>query len=542
MTMPAAAAVLLALSLGIAQNPPAPAQPVAAPPATAAISGAVIDAVSKEPLEDVTVALTFNDGKTTIRRQNLTDFKGRFVFVNLPAGDKYTLVASAPGFVDGGLSRDPARPFSTLINIALLADQWVSDVTIPLSRPGSISGRVLDETGEPVVGVFVRALKRARAGGRDVFAAGPLATTDDTGAYRLSNLEPGQYVISVPSVQGQTPAANTTDPSVPGRYPWRATSTADARPLGYPPTFYPAARSAAEAQPIELGVSQARAGVDIALRPVPLFRVAGTVPGTPYPLSLRLVPEGSETLGAGGDAANALTAPDGSFVFENVPAGSYSVETGRSVMTISTRRAAGQLFGDLGLPAPLRGPNGPFGSSGYGLPMSAAPPDLNLGITKYAGNTESVAVYLAHTVIAVGGTDLTNVIVPLESGASFSGRVVWDTDPDKPDLKPTSFDQSLTLEPAGRNPNQLRMVDTTAGVFKDPAVNPGEYFIRKRGAPNAWVVKSVMIAGVDKTYARVDFTGPVDNVVVTLTSRGSTISGAVKEHDAVVIAFPQDPS
>jgi hypothetical protein len=254
------------------------------------------------------------------------------------------------------------------------------------------------------------------------------------------------------------------------------------------------------------------------------------------------VPEGSETLGAGGDAANALTAPDGSFVFENVPAGSYSVETGRSVMAISTRRAAGQLFGDLSLPSPLRGPNGPFGSSGYGLPMSAAPPDLSLGITKYAANTEAVAAFLAHTVIAVGGTDLTNVIVPLESGASFSGRVVWDTDPDKPDLKPTSFDQFLTLEPAGRNPNQLRMVDTTAGVFKDPAVNPGEYFIRKRGAPNTWVIKSVTVAGVDKTYARVDFTGAVDNVVVTLTSRGSTISGAVKEDDAVVIAFPQDPS
>ena len=214
-----AAALLCLLVQTPAQNPTQPPPP---PPTTSAISGVVIDAVTKEPLEDVTVALNFVDGKTSIRRQDLTDEKGRFVFVNLPAGDKYTLSASAPGFIDGGLSRDSARPFSTLTNIALIADQWISDMSIPMWRPGSITGRVLDEAGEPVVGVFVRAVRRARAGGRDVFAAGPLNATDDTGAYRISNLDPGQYIVNVPSVLGQTPMPNSSGTSVTGRYPWPA--------------------------------------------------------------------------------------------------------------------------------------------------------------------------------------------------------------------------------------------------------------------------------------------------------------------------------
>lgn len=535
-----AAAALLSL---VSQVPaPNPAQAPEPPPATAAISGVVIDGVTKEPLEDVTVVLNFVDAKMSIRRQRMTDSKGRFVFVNLPAGERYTLAASAPGFVDGGLSRDPDRPFSTLTNVSLIADQWRSDLTIPMWRPGSITGRVIDEQGEPIVGVFVRALKRARAGGRDVFAAGPLAATDDTGAYRISGVDPGAYVISVPSVLGQTPAPASAPSSVTARYPWPAASEAGARTLGYPPTFYPSVTVLADAMVLDVGAAQSRTGVDVTMRAVPLFRVSGTVPGTPFPLSLRLVPEGSEALGAGGDSANTMTQADGSFVFDNVPPGSYAFETGRSVLTISARRPAGQLFGDLSLPAPVRGPNGPFGSSGYGLPMAAAPPDLSLNVTKYAAQTETATAFLARTVISVAAADIDNLVVPLETAASFSGRVAWEANPDKPDLKPTSFDQFLTLEPAGRNPNQLRMVDTTDGKFKDGSINPGEYFIRKRGTPNAWVIKSVVVGGADKTFRPVDFNGAVDDVIVTLTSRTSTITGSVKERDAVVVVFPADPA
>lgn len=534
---------LTALAQGVALNPSQqPTQPPAGPVmSTGAISGVVVDGVGKEPIEDVTVVLTFVNGSTTIRRQDFTDAKGRFVFPNLPPGEKYTLTTSAPGYIDGGYSRDPARAFSTLTNVALNADQWVSDLVIQMSRPSSIAGRVLDDAGEPMVAVFVRALKRERAGGRDIYTVGPITSTDDTGAYRISNLDPGHYVINVPSVQGQAPTPNTTGGStVAGRYPWRAASAADRRPLGYAPTFYPTARTPSEAQPIDLAVAQARTGVDVTLRAVPLYRVSGIVPGTPYPLALRLVPEGSETLGLGGDVANTFTQADGSFVFESVPAGTYSFETGRHVVQISGRRSAGALFGELRLPDPPR-PGGPGGSGGFGLPFSAAPPDVSLMVTKFSSQGDTAPSFLARTTISVGGTDTTGVIVPLEAGASFSGRVIWDTNPDKPELKPTNFDQSLTLEPAGRNPNQLRMIDTTAGVFKEPSVNPGEYWIRKRGAVSTWVVKSITVAGSDRTTRPADVSGAVDDVVVTLTSRGAAITGSVKE-PAAVIAFPQDQS
>jgi len=130
----------------------------------------------------------------------------------------------------------------------------------------------------------------------------------------------------------------------------------------------------------------------------------------------------------------------------------------------------------------------------------------------------------------------------MESGASFSGRVTFEPDPDRPDLKPNSFEQFLTLEPAGRNSNSFRMVDTNAGVFKDTAVSPGEYFIRMRGTSANWLIKSVIVAGSDRTNRPADLVGVVDDVVVTLTTKGASITGSVKEGRAAVIVFPQDQS
>ena len=83
----------------------------------------------------------------------------------------------------------------------LRADQWIDNINIPLWRLGSISGRVVDERNEPLVGVAVRAFSTATIAGQPQLVAGPLATTDDRGIYRLSALEPNRYIVSVQSVQ-----------------------------------------------------------------------------------------------------------------------------------------------------------------------------------------------------------------------------------------------------------------------------------------------------------------------------------------------------
>ena len=81
-------------------------------------------------------------------------------------------------------------------------------------KHGVIAGTVVDEAGEPVVGVAVRALikdvvaGRTRYGNMEVIPElVPTATTDDRGMFRLSQLMPGTYVVLVPSTQTTVPAA-----------------------------------------------------------------------------------------------------------------------------------------------------------------------------------------------------------------------------------------------------------------------------------------------------------------------------------------------
>ena len=111
-----------------------------------------------------------------------------------------------------------------------------------------ISGRVLDDLGEPIAGVTVWVLQtRFVQGRRQLVATGANASTDITGRYRLLSLPPGDY-----AVMGTT----------------RATWPHDSDPkqvFGYAPTYFPGTSTAAQAQRVKLGVAQEASGIDFSL-------------------------------------------------------------------------------------------------------------------------------------------------------------------------------------------------------------------------------------------------------------------------------------
>jgi hypothetical protein len=174
---------------------------------------------------------------------------------------------------------------------------------VPLSRGGVITGRVSDDTGEPLAGLRVRVYRaRMSQGYRRLEAVAAADATDDTGAYRIYGLPPGDYFVAA-SLRLAPPdsVVQTT----------------------YAPTYYPGTGDIAEAQRIRVTLGSETNAI-FPLLPVRHVRVAGSVlasSGGPAHAFLTLTSESSELgtpLGIGG-----VTREDGTFTLPDVPPGRY---------------------------------------------------------------------------------------------------------------------------------------------------------------------------------------------------------------------------
>jgi hypothetical protein len=538
------------------------ASPVMAPPpaetGTGAISGVVVDAASGAPLSGVLVNLS-KPSRSTVRPQTrqVTDQKGRFVFVNLPANNSYSLSASRPGYLEGGYRSENGAGGSISL-IVVREGEWVRDTRIALSRPGAISGTVIDERGEPVVGVYVRVLLRLRIQGRDELASGPVTTTDDRGMYRVAGLIPGRYVMQVPSIQASAPASTplaTGRGGVPteaameitsetklyiGRYPLPPPA-ADGQTLAYPMAFHPGTPAVADAATVELGRGEERSGINITLTPVPAGNVSGFVEGPSDALknlTLRLLPAGLENLGQGAEMATTLVSADGRFTFLNVPAGTYTLDAPRRINELTTSSLS--LFVPS-LPAPPG--TGGWGSMSQGV--EGGPPGTQFMTRDFRSGASS---YSGRTSITVGARDNNNVVLTLRRAATVSGTIVTDLDPNElappgpsvPILDPADGNPSMGMPRASYEPGNA------GNEFQIEGALAGEYFLRP--GPPWWLVKSIQWGGRDYTDVPFDLsaTDSVSGVVLTVTNRTPVLMGTVRRRDgapsigATVIVFPVD--
>ena len=540
-------------SSGVTVMTGAPSTQPNLPEGAGAISGGVVDATTGAPLVGAIVTLSVASRASVTRApRETTDSRGRFLFTKLPAHDDYQLSAAMPGYFDASYGQTSLRPASTML--VLTEGQSIQNADLSLTKGGSIAGTVLDEHGDPVVGVYVHVLAEVLVGGARQSASGPVATTDDRGMYRVAGLSPGDYLVSVPSVASAVPAAasaglnaapvamfdvETLSRLALGKYPIPPPPR-NGQPLTYPVTYAPDATSPARATPVTLAVGESRSGVDVRLEPVPVSRVSGRVDGPPEALTgltLRLLPAGLEHLGSGAETATALVAPGGSFVFLNVPAGSYTIDVRRALMEFTYSAGGGSH-----LPFPP-------GTNSYSInsgSVEAAPPGVQYSSTTF-GNAMG---FWGRATVVVAGGDVSGVVVPLRLGATVSGHVIHERkDTSKPPGRPSFL--AARAEPANGSPDtglaRQSQPPQDPDDFLLEGLTPGQYVLRFN-QPAGTLVKSVVFDGADFTHRPLNLADGHDatNVQVTFTDNLPTLTGSIHGADAVlktaiVIAFPVEP-
>ena len=289
------------------QTPPRDNAPPAKP-GTATLRGRVFAGDTGQPLRKAQVRINsagpFTAGRQPENRLTITDANGRYEFKELRAG-RYSLSAQKGSYI--GLQWGQQRPNEPGKPLDVQDAQTIEKVDFSLPRGGVITGRVLDEFGDPAADVQVGAMRPQSIGGtRRLLPAGRTVTTNDIGEFRLFAIPPGNYYVSA-TLRSNNFGVDTDDRN------------------GYAPTYYPGTPDIASAQRLTLALGQTITDLSISLLPIRTARVSGTAldsQGQPLRGTVMAQSNGAELL----NTIPGPIRPDGSFVINGLTPGSYTLQ------------------------------------------------------------------------------------------------------------------------------------------------------------------------------------------------------------------------
>jgi len=259
------------------------------------VTGMVVNAATGAGIGKALVESPTTAGQVSV----LTGPDGHFEIDDVPDG-AVNLVPRKPGYFNEQELEQGGAAGPRMIQIG----ESTPDILLRLFPEGVIEGRVLDEAGEPVEGASLQALvSQVREGRRRWEPAGG-GSTDDTGAFRLANLRPGQYVLFVNAggSRGRKPGQNFD--------------------LVFAPAFYPGAYTQSEAVPISISAGQ-HAQADFSLKRQPGYMVTGVVTNLPPGSGASLFAKPAGAANNANMVAQTGAKPNGEFRLGPLPEGDY---------------------------------------------------------------------------------------------------------------------------------------------------------------------------------------------------------------------------
>lgn len=471
---------------GPGRQRPVQQETVRKPEESGVVEGAVVNANTGEPIRKATVTLRRTEtaqaaaGLPRIYTAT-TDPAGRYVIPDVAPG-KYRLSAARNGFVESDYGvRDPQLA-GTVLTVEPRGK--LSDIVIRLLPHGVISGRIVDEDGEPMASVYVQAMRYRYTQGRKQLATYGSATSNDLGEYRIFSLPPGRYFISASTSRGfGGERFGMGPPQPPGAEPVNQQQ--------YVTVYYPGTPDMATAAPVELAAGGEVRGLDLAMTKYRTVTVKGRVidatGSNRQRLMVSLMPRD------GGSFASIRRAPgvdaNGDFEIRGITPGSYIL-----MASVADRDRP------LSARVPLQ-----VGSSGVdNATIHLNPPFELAGRIRVEGGSG----------LALGG-----VQIVLQRRDTTGGMF-------------------------GPNPSAKAQAD---GSFIIPNVTPDAYSLVFSGLPEGSYVKSARSNDVDLLLNGLDLVGGAAGAIdIVLSPNGATVTGTVLNDQqqpapsATVVLIPEE--
>jgi len=423
-------------------------------------------------------------------------------------------------------------------------DQSVRDVVISMVPTATITGRVYDEEGEPIVGATVRALQYTYDDGQRIMRPVQSAETNDLGEYRLYWLDPGEYQVAATfearfrnaedlrdallnaspeltaaiedfqaaggrgeiniAIQGRGGRGTFLTGEIGDQLRDMIGAAADPLEEIYVDTYYPGTNDARGAAPIRLQPAAEIRGVDFTVLPTRAATVSGQVVGPFSPEdglrpTVTIVPKNPVVVGGGRGGFGRIqtggngTSRDGTFELIGVPPGEYTI-----VAEVRQGRGRGGRGGAAAL-------------SGFAD-------------------------------VRVGGADVDNIRVAVQPSVQVSGRILVDD----PAINVSRL--RVRLDPADSIPiNQPNARVGDDGTFVIDGVSPIPYRVSVTGLGEDAYVATARVGGADvfaTGFVPSDGSGPLE---FSISAQGSAVDGTIA-HDpdqpftgAQVVLVPEDP-
>lgn len=478
------AAIILWASVSIFAQASSPT-PQAASPATqqqkqpepCTVSGRVFAAAEGVPLHSARVGLIQADvHQHPAVYGTTTDDQGHFEIKKVPPG-RYRLVVSHTGFIS---QEYQAKGLTDGAVLALSSGQTIDDAMFRLVRAAVVSGRVLDEAGEPMQGVYISALRKqtaeekeesSRHSKRDPMVQSAGTVSDDRGEYRIFGLKPGEYYLKATESPDQAVGfMSGTDLNDADYYLVREMAAQ------YAPLYYPGVLQPSDAQPVQLRVGE-EAQADFAMRHIKTVQVSGRVvaadgkPATHAFVGLR-----TQNVDDFVSGPYASTDEKGEFTIKGVAPGTYNIDA-----------------------------------------QQHSPERRDF----------------AHQKLEVGESNLDNVVLSFVSGVTLSGRVTAAEAGVALD-RAHVFLTPLDDEGAGLSGWAEVKPD---GSFELTNVADGSYILRAGVSQKGWYVKSARLGATDvmQKGVQIERGAAPGTLEIVLSSQAAQLDGTVMQDNKPVV-------